>query len=107
MAEALANDTVPLVAGEDGVIRVDGTRVPLDTIAAAFREGATSEEIAQQYPSLSLAAVYQVIGYYLNHRAELEPYLARRTAQRVATQALNESRWPADAIRERLLARRP
>ncbi len=51
---------MPLAAGSDGVIRVAGTRVTLDTIASAFERGATAEEIVQQYPSLPLAAVYSV-----------------------------------------------
>lgn len=106
MAEALASDAVPLVLGDDGVIRVEGTRVPLDTIVFAFQDGATAEEIAQQFPSISLADTYRAIGYYLAHRSEMERYLQRRTAQAAATQALNESRWPGTDIRERLLARR-
>ena len=45
-------EPVPLAADRDGVMRVGGTRVTLDTVVAAFREGATAEEITQQYPSL-------------------------------------------------------
>jgi uncharacterized protein (DUF433 family) len=37
-------------------------------------DGATAEEIAQQYPSVSLADIYQVIGYYPRHETELEEY---------------------------------
>ena len=106
MKESLATESIPLVAGADGVIRVGGTRVTLDTILAAFDEGATAEEIAQQYPSVSLADVYQVIGYYLRHSSELEPYLARRRQSICETRASNESRWPPAGIRDRLLARR-
>ena len=106
MPEALATEIVPLVAGENGVILVAGTRVPLDSITASFQDGATAEEIAQQYPTVSLASVYQIIGYYLRHLTDVESYLARRELQRSAAQALNESRWPSDGMRERLLARR-
>jgi hypothetical protein len=35
----------------DGVVRVAGTRVTLDTVVGAFDTGATAEEIAQQYSS--------------------------------------------------------
>jgi Protein of unknown function (DUF433) len=38
----------PLTTGSDGVVRVTGTRVPLETIVTAFDGGATAEEIAQQ-----------------------------------------------------------
>ena len=55
MAEALTIEPIPIVLGEDGVMRVRGTRVTLDTVLSAFSEGATAEEIAQRYPSISLA----------------------------------------------------
>ena len=106
MAQAPTTETVPLVADADGVMRVNGTRVTLETVLAAFAEGATAEEIAQQYPSVSLADVYQVIGYYLRHSSELEPYLTKRRGDIGETRASNESMWPPDGIRERLLARR-
>jgi uncharacterized protein (DUF433 family) len=107
MAEALTTELVPLASGPDGVIRVRGTRVTLETVLAAFAKGATAEEIAQQYPSISLADVYQVIGYRLRHSPELEPYLERRRQEIRETRSSNESRWTPAGIRERLLARRP
>ena len=55
MAAALT-EPVPLYSDADGVLRVRGSRVTLDIVPAAFADGATAEEIAQQYPSLSLAA---------------------------------------------------
>ena len=106
MPEALAIDALPLLKGEDGVIRVAGTRVPLDTIVEAFLDGATAEGISESYPTVSLADTYQIIGYYLRHRAELDRYLSDRNEQRREIRALNESRWPSAGIRERLLARR-
>jgi len=51
----------PLVADDDGVIRISGTRVQLETIVLAFDAGATAEEITQQYTSVELADVYAVI----------------------------------------------
>jgi uncharacterized protein (DUF433 family) len=102
----VATEPVPLVQDADGVMRVQGTRITLDTVFAAFREGATAEEIVQQYPSVSLADVYQVIGYCLRHSSELEAYLAERRAAGRAARELNESSCPPDGIRDRLLARR-
>jgi uncharacterized protein (DUF433 family) len=106
MAETLIVEPVPLVSGADGVMRVGGTRVTLDTILAAFSKGATAEEIAQQYPSVSLADVYQVIAYSLRHTSEVETYLARRHEENQEVRRANEARWPPDGIRARLLARR-
>jgi uncharacterized protein (DUF433 family) len=87
-------------------MRVGGTRVTLDTVLAAFAKGATAEEIAQQYPSISLAGVYLVIGYALRHSSEMEPYLARRRQDIRETRRWSESKWPPHGIRDRLLARR-
>jgi uncharacterized protein (DUF433 family) len=99
-------EPVPLHTDLDGVVRVGGTRVTLDTIVAAFQEGATAEEIAQQYPSLSLADVYDVIGYYLRRRDEVEAYLRQRQQEANRVRRQNESRFDPSGVRDRLLARR-
>lgn len=51
-------ERVPIETDVDGVTRVGGTRVTLDTLLAAFDFGATAEEIAQQHDSVTLADVY-------------------------------------------------
>jgi uncharacterized protein (DUF433 family) len=100
-----AVEAVPLQMGADGIVRVGNTRVTLDTIVMGFMEGATADEIAQQYPSVQLADVYHVIGYYLRRRSEVEAYLARRRRQSEQVRQQNESRSDPAGIRERLLAR--
>jgi uncharacterized protein (DUF433 family) len=97
---------IPIGTDADGVIRVAGTRVTLDTLVAAFNEGATAEEIVQQYPSLELGDVYAVIGYYLHNRAEVEQYLERRREEALRVRRENEARFDPEGIRDRLLARR-
>ena len=97
---------VPLVAGNDGVIRISGSRVTLDTVVAAFDRGSTAEEIVHQYPTLSLEAAYTAIGWILQHRGEVDAYLAQRVAEYSAVRAENEKRSPPEGIRARLLARR-
>lgn len=87
-------------------MRVGGTRVTLDTVIQAFTDGATAEEIAQQYPSLSLADIYQVIGHYLRCPSEVEAYLEQRKSQRQAVRSENEVRFDPQGVRDRLQARR-
>ena len=99
-------ETIPMVTGADGVIRVGGTRVTLDSILLAFNEGATAEEIAEQYP-VPLADIYHLIGYGLRHAAEVEEYLRRRQRESEEVRQQNETRWKPDGVRERLLARQP
>jgi uncharacterized protein (DUF433 family) len=100
-------ETIPMVTGADGVIRVSGTRVTLDSILLAFNEGATPEEIALQYPSVPLADIYHLIGYCLRHPAEMEEYLRRRGRESEEVRQQNEARWRPEGIRQRLRARRP
>ena len=106
MATATTTETIPLKMDNDGVIRVSETRVTLDTIVAAFKEGATAEEIADQYPTMPLADIYSVIGYYLHQKKEVDAYLNRREKFAEEVRRQNEARFDATGIRERLLARR-
>lgn len=99
-------DTLPLETDTDGVVRVSRTRVTLDTIVQAFADGATAEEIAQQYPAVPLADIYSVIGYYLRRRADVDAYLRERRQHAEQIRAQNEARNNPVGIRERLLSRR-
>ena len=99
-------EPVPLATDADGVVRVGGTRVTLDTVVAAFEDGATAEEVVYQYPSLGLADVYSVIGYYLQRRSEVEAYLRQRQQRADEVRQQNEARFDPRGIRGRLLARR-
>jgi len=102
----IATEPVPLEADADGVVRVGETRVTLDTVVAAFKDGATAEEIVYQYASLGLADVYAVIAYYLQSQAQVEAYLRRRQGQADQVRQENEARFKPRGIRERLIARR-
>ena len=99
-------EAVPLTVDSDGVIRVSGTRVTLDTLAEAFHQGATAVEITQQYPGLSLADVYSVFGYLLRHQAQISTYLDQRKERRDTVRSENERRFEPQGVRARLLAPR-
>jgi uncharacterized protein (DUF433 family) len=60
------------------VLRVGGTRVSLDSVVLAFQEGHPPESIRQQYPALTLEALYGALTHYLAHREEVEDYLRRQ-----------------------------
>ncbi len=105
MAVTTVREIVPIKTNKDGVILVSGTRVTLDTIIGAFNDGSTAEEIAYQYPSVPLADIYSVIGYYLRQKKQVDAYLKRREKQAREVYLLNEKRFNTAGIRERLLAR--
>ncbi len=105
MKLAITPETAPLKLNEDGVILVGKTRVTLDTVVAAFLENFTPEEIIEQYPSLQLADVYWVIGYYLHHKTEVDVYLDIRQQRATQVRQENERRFNPVGIRDRLMAR--
>ena len=86
--------------------RVGPTRVTLDTIISAFQDGATAEEILLQYPTLELADIYTVVGYYLKNKPKVDAYLQMRGEEAERVRREIETKSPAKDIRERLLARR-
>jgi len=85
-----SNMSIQYVEQVEGVYRVAGSRVSLDSIVYAFWEGKSAETIAQSFPTLTLEQVYGAITFYLAHRAEIDVYLqqghrdyeARRQATR-------------------------
>ena len=75
MSLVIAAEVVPLKLDQDGVARVGGTRVTLESLLAAYCQGATAEEIAQRYPAVALSDVYAVIAYFLRFRYGLQTAL--------------------------------
>ncbi len=106
MSLAIASEPVPFAEDSDGVVRIGKTRITLGTVVSAFLEGATAEEIAQQYSTLDLADVYSVLACYLRQRSEIDAYLRRCHEQAEAVQKQNESQFDPHGIRDRLIGRR-
>lgn len=106
MSLATTAERVPLTTDDEGVVRIAATRVTLDTLVAAYRDGMTPEGIVEQYPTLRLADVYSVIGFVLAHSAEVEAYLRARGACADEVRRENESRFDPVCVRDRLMARR-
>jgi uncharacterized protein (DUF433 family) len=107
MSLKISTDPAPLFTDEDGVVRVGDTRVRLDTVVHAFNQGASAEEILQQYPSLALPDIYATISYYLQHRSSVDDYMKERRQEHDRVRQINESRSGPAGLRERLLKRNP
>ena len=88
--------SIPIATDVDGVVRVGGTRVTLDTVVMAYTEGLSAEEIVRQYPSLDLADTHAAIAYYLRHRDEVDAYLAERRRLAASVRRENEARCDPD-----------
>jgi uncharacterized protein (DUF433 family) len=72
----MSTETLPyLLARQDvcgGRLRVEGTRITVNQIVACYKHGYSPEEIADQYPNLSLAQVYTALAYYHANKEAVE-----------------------------------
>ena len=103
----IENDPVPLRIDESEAVRVGRTRVTLETLVGFYQMGHTPEEILQSFPTLELADIYSVIGYYLRHREVLDAYLAQCEIEgELIRQAWEAVYPPPPNLKEQLLARR-
>src|SRR5271163_374425 len=66
------------VEQRNGVYYIVGTRLSLDSIVYAFREGCSPESIREDFEGLTLARVYGAIAFYLDHQGDIDAYLAQR-----------------------------
>lgn len=96
----------PLTALPDGTLRIGNTRIALDTVIGYYNQGYGAEQIAEGFDTLRLADIHAVIAYYLNHRAEVDDYLAEREREAQELRARSESTPAAQAFRERLRERK-
>ncbi len=71
--------TSPEVCG--GRLRIEGTRVTVNQMVSLYKQGMNAEEIADQYPQLTLAQVYIALAYYHSNREEIEADLEAERAE--------------------------
>ncbi len=70
----IVND--PKIHGGEPII--NGTRFPVRSIAFyILKEGMLPEELVEEFPHLSLSAVYDALSYYYDHMDEIENLLEK------------------------------
>jgi uncharacterized protein (DUF433 family) len=107
MSVVIRTDSPPLRQDSSGALRVGQSRVLLELVVHAFQDGATPEAIVQRYPTTTLAEIYAVIAYYLQHREDIEAYLTHREDRAEEVRRQVESRQgDLGELRRRLLPRR-
>jgi uncharacterized protein (DUF433 family) len=105
MSMTLQADPLPLTRDEHGSIRIRNTRVLLELVIRAYKDGASAEEIVRRFDTLEIADVHAVLAHYLRHRAEVEEYLGRRDAEAQELRKQIEEAMPPRISREELQAR--
>lgn len=64
----------------ENVIQIKGHRLGIEHVLAFYHEGYTPDQIAQEFPGLSLEVIYATITFYLANQLEIDTYLQRRQA---------------------------
>jgi len=75
-------DRDPRIRG--GRPKIAGTGVTVSRIAGWYKTGMSPEEIALEYPHLSLAQVHAALAYYHVNRGEIEADLAEEDSAAMA-----------------------
>src|SRR5258708_7623098 len=101
MAETAIAFVVPIPGGG---WRVGNTRVGLDSVIHAYRDGQTVESIHDDFPSLSLAQIHGAIAFYLHNRDEVDRHLVALSQQ--WDQLQSATRSSNDPLLVRVRARR-
>ena len=80
-------------------IRIKGTRVGIETVLDDYLNGASPEEIAARYRTLTLEQIYATITYYLHKQKEIDKYLERWPAYTEAAWQ-EQQRNPPEFVRK-------
>ncbi len=93
-----------VVKNESGY-HVAGSRVSLDSIVYDWRNGLSSDSIANNFQTLSLEQVYGALAYYLAHQDEVDTHLLRQLEKyerlsRTAQKAHADLYQQIDAVQE-------
>ena len=59
------------------IIRIKGHRINLEHVVRYYNEGYSPEQIAQEYPGLTLEVIHAVIAYYLHNKSDVDAMTAR------------------------------
>ncbi len=64
----------PKIQGGEPIIR--GTRFPVRSVVFyVIKEGMLPEELAREFPQLSLSSIYDALSYYYDNKEEIENLL--------------------------------
>ena len=92
-AKSTSRSSSLYVVKRNGAYRITGTRVSLDSIVYAYRDGQSPESILISFPVLTLEQIYGAITFYLGNQKTVDKYLkegeAKYEALRQASRAKN------------------
>jgi len=87
-----------------GEIRLTGHRIGLYHVVHYYNDGHSAEMLTCQHPTLSLALIHKVLGFYLENKGDVDAYVAACQEALREQRAANPHRLPLVSLRERLAA---
>src|SRR5262245_40180576 len=89
---------------QDGEVRLVGHRIGLFHLLWSYNEGDSAEMLLERFPTLAMAQIHKVLGFYWENKAQVDASWAearrRLEGQRAAGEHLD-----VNALRARLAAR--
>jgi uncharacterized protein (DUF433 family) len=85
-----------------GYVHLAGHRIGLQSLVRCYNNGYSPEMMACEYPTLSLATIHKVIGFYLENRCEVDRYVAECDADMEMIAAVPRHGPTVEELRERL-----
>lgn len=88
--------------------RIADSRVSLDSVVYAWRDGLSLESIRENFPVLSLEEVYGAITFYLANQEEIDKYLSQSEAEfeTARQRSIEQLRQNKPQLHERLIAQK-
>jgi len=65
-----------LIDHPDGEIRLAGHRLGLYDVISLYQQGYSAEKIGDEYPTLPVAVIHQLIAFYRKNQGEVDAYVA-------------------------------
>jgi uncharacterized protein (DUF433 family) len=105
----MATHIAEYVQNRDGELYVGATRVSLQSIIGDWKRGRTPEQVATDFPSVSLVEIYGAITYYLERRQDLDSYFHEVDGMAARDRAAHQAAHAAfyDDMRARIATVRP
>jgi uncharacterized protein (DUF433 family) len=95
-----------LTTDDGGFIHLTGHRIGLHHIVRYYNEGYSPETLWEQFPTLSLALIHKVLGFYLENKDQVDDYCRKEEEAFEAIAEAAPSKFPLAELRKRLEAKR-
>jgi uncharacterized protein (DUF433 family) len=94
-----------LSSDDGGFIFATGHRIGLHDVLRLYNEGHSAEMIAAHFPTLPLALVHKIIGFYLENKAGTDAYMTEHDKEMERQMADAPPAPTVSELRARLAAR--